>query len=102
MSQTATLQRLTTRLNHIDSEIIAIRRELLEFPRDAPEAATPKSEGSQKWVNKADLRREIQVFLASLGVSGSPIGAEKLQKQMAQANLTRNEVSQSLIAEREG
>lgn len=101
MSQIATFENLDNRLNRIDVEISALRRELRQLPQANPIAGRYEAGTSGEWVDKEALHGQMQAIFASLGIEGYPIGAVALQKQMTQANLTRNEVSQSLIAVRE-
>ena len=85
----------------IDSEIAAIRRELKTLPHYQEETLPVESGIPQKWVNKADLRKQMSALFHSLAVEGKPIGAEVLQKRMGQAKLAKNELSQSILAARE-
>jgi hypothetical protein len=47
------------------------------------------------------LREQMQHLLLTLSIQGEPLGTELLQKQMSEAELTSNELSQSIIAARE-
>lgn len=100
MSQIATFENLDSRLNRIDVEISALRRELRQLPQANPIADRHKSDTSWEWADKEALHGQMQAIFDSLGIEGNPIGALALQKQMTQASLARNEVSQSLIAVR--
>lgn len=93
MTDTATLRQLTARLGELEREITAIRRTLesLQQSEDTLTAISP---------DKTNLTNQMQQLLQRLAITGRPIGAERLQTQMIQANLTRNELSQSLIAAR--
>jgi hypothetical protein len=93
-------QRLTDHIRRIETEIAAIRREL----RTLPESSQPSSVGvamPQNFVNKAALKKQMRHLFLTLSIQGEPIGAEKLQKQMLEAKLTSNELSQSIIVTRE-
>lgn len=98
MNQDTTIQQLTDRLRRIEAEIVAVREELKALPGQQEKSpanyATPK-------VNKAILREHIQRLFLTLSLRGEPVGAETLQKQMGEADLISNELSQSIIAARE-
>lgn len=101
MNQTVTLQKLTNRLNRIDAEILAIRQDLKEFPQNLSTGSTKVAALSGQWVDKAALRRHMELLFDTLRIQGSPAGAVKLQERITQSSLIKNEVSQSLIAARE-
>jgi hypothetical protein len=52
-------------------------------------------------VNKVALKEQMQHLFLMLSVHGEPVGVEILQKRMREAELTSNELSQSIIAARE-
>lgn len=56
---------------------------------------------SSMLVDKTMLRAQIRILFETLSIQGEPIGAIALQEEMHQANLDRNELSQSIIAMRE-
>ena len=101
MNQTATIQKLTNRLNRIDAEILAIRRDLKEFPQNLSTGSTKVATIPGQWVDKTALRRHMELLFDTLRIQGSPAGAVKLQERITQSSLTKNEMSQSLIAARE-
>lgn len=92
MSQTATIQQLTARLGQLESELTAVRRTLETLqhpPNTGAKQITP--------ANKDSLNSQMQQLFRHFNIVGTPVGAESLQEQMAQSNLNRNELSQSLI-----
>jgi hypothetical protein len=46
-------------------------------------------------------RQAFDQLFADFGIQAKPIGAEKLQEMMAEANLEPNEISRGLIAMRD-
>lgn len=101
MNQTATIQQLTDRLRRIEAEIVAVREELKTLPRQQDRPLSIYATVHDTWVNKAALREQIQRLFLTLSIQGEPVGAETLQKRMREAELTANELSQSIIAARE-
>jgi hypothetical protein len=100
MNQFTSIQRLTDHIRRIETEIAAIRREL----RTLPEPIQPSSVDlimPQGFVNKTALKEQMRNLFLTLSIQGEPVGVEKLQKQMREAELTSNELSQSIIAARE-
>lgn len=98
MTYLATIQQLTTRIRRIETEVTAIRRELQQLPAADSEA---EAVAPDVWANKSTAQKQMQRLFTSLAIQGEPLGAELLQKQMAQSSLTANELSQSIIAARE-
>ena len=92
-----TLEQLTTRLGHLESEIAAIRRTVEMLQQNAGSLTAPSS---PTLVNRDSLSEQMQQLLRQFSIVGQSAGPEFLQKQMAQANLSRNELSQSLIEAR--
>lgn len=101
MNQSATIQRLTNRLRRIEAEIVAIRRELKALPEQQNPLSPDDVLVSYVKVNKAALREQMRHLFLTLSIQGEPIGAELLQKRMSEAELTSNELSQSIIVARE-
>jgi hypothetical protein len=97
MSHTVTLEQLTIRLGRLESELSAIRRALEMLQQDAGPPTMPPG---PIFTNKISLSEQIQQLLQRFSIIGQPVGSETLQGQMAQANLNRNELSQSLIEAR--
>ncbi len=101
MSQLGTIQQLTNRLGQIETEIIAIRRELKAYPERQNQQPLADATIPYTFANKAALREQMQQLFLTLSIQGESVGAEAVQKQMRQAALTSNELSQSIIAARE-
>lgn len=97
MNQSATLQQLNTRLGRLEGEITAIRR-ILEILQQ--NAGSPTIPPAPALTNKLELSEQMQQLLRRFSIVGQPVGPETLQGQMAQTNLNRNELSQSLIEAR--
>ena len=97
MSHTVTLEQLTTRLGRLESELTAIRRALEMLQENA---GFPPMPPGPIFTNKIRLRDQMEQLLQRFSIVGQPVGPETLQEQMAQANLNRNELSQSLIEAR--
>lgn len=90
-----TLEQLTNRLGRLESEIAAIRHALTML-QTSPVAGSVVP----TLANKTSLREQMQQLLQQFSIVGQSAGSESLQKQMARANLGRNELSQSLIEAR--
>jgi hypothetical protein len=101
MNQSATIQRLTNHLRRIEAEIVAIHEELKALPEQQNQSSPDDVILPYAWVNKVALREQMQHLLLTLSIQGEPMGAELLQKRMREAELTSNELSQSIIAARE-
>lgn len=101
MNQFTLFQRLTDQLRRIETEIIAIRRELKALPEQQSQQSLANVTIPYTFVNKAVLREQMRHLFLTLSIQGEPVGAETLQKQMRKAVLTSNELSQSIIAARE-
>lgn len=104
MNQIISLQQLADRLVHVEKEMSALRQELMELRQQArgtrQAAATPPSVPCP-WSDKGKQRRWINRLFTDLSIQGAPLGALTLQQKMGQADLTPNELSQSLIDARE-
>ena len=94
---TVTLEQLTSRLGHLEREVAAIRRTLEALQPDAGALTTPADSGL---ANKITFNEQMQQLLQQFSITGQPLGPEFLQEQMAQTDLRRNELSQSLIEAR--
>jgi len=101
MNQTATIQQLTDRLRRIEAEIVAVREELKTLPEKQGRPLPIDATVPDTWANKAALREQMRRLFLALSIQGEPAGAEALQKRMREAELTSNELSQSIIAARE-
>ena len=101
MNQAATIQQLTDRLKRIEAEIIAMREELRTLPTKQAQPHPADTAVAYTWTDKAALKKQMLGVFHALSVQGKPVGAEALQKQMAESELTTNELSQSIIAARE-
>ena len=101
MNQFTTIQELTNRLRRIEAEIVAVREELKALPEQQSQPPIVDVTVPYTWVNKMVLREQMQHLLLTLSIQGEPLGTELLQKQMSEAELTSNELSQSIIAARE-
>lgn len=91
---TVTLEQLTNRLGRLESEIAAIRHALTMMQTNPVGSVVPTL------ANKTSLSEQMQQLLQQFSIVGQSAGPESLQRQMAQANLSRNELSQSLIEAR--
>jgi len=102
MNQAATIQQLTDRLRRIEAEIIAVREELRTLPEKQGQQPPPTGVTvPYTWVDKVALKKQMRQLFQALSVQGESVGAETLQKQMGETELTSNELSQSIIAARE-
>lgn len=101
MKQSIPMQRLTNRINRIETEIVAIRQELEALPEQQGNQSLPDSKSSSLFVDKSMLKEQMRQFLLKLSIEEEPIGYEALQEQMREAGLEENELSQSIIAARE-
>lgn len=101
MNQSATIQRLTKHLERIELEISDIRRELKALPNRQKQETVADTEIIYAFVNKAAMREQIRQLLITLSIQNLPVGAETVQNRMREADLTANELSQSIIAARE-
>jgi len=101
MNQSITIQRLSSHLRRIESEISDIRRELNALPKQQKQQSFDDVTITYAFFNKLPLREQMQKLFLSLSVQSESIGAESLQKQMRAADITSNELSQSIIAARE-
>mgnify|MGYP006969363710 CR=1 FL=1 len=101
MNQAATIQQLTDRLRRIEAEIIAVREELKTLPEKQGQPTSKGTTVPYTWVDKVVLKKQMRHLFHTLSVQGEPVGAEMLQKQMGETELTSNELSQSIIAARE-
>ncbi len=97
MSHTVTLSQLTTRLDHLESEITVIRRALEMLQQNAGSPTIPPG---PIFTNKIRLSEQMQHLMQRFSIVGRPVGPEAFQQQMARTNLNRNELSQSLIEAR--
>ena len=101
MNQFTSIQRLTDHLRRIETEIMAIRRELKALPERESQQSLADVTIPYTFVNKTVLKEQMQLLFHTLSIQSEPVGAETLQKQMRKAALTSNELSQSIIATRE-
>lgn len=104
MNQTLSLQQLADRLIHVEREMNIIRGELMDLrqrTRAVPQTAATQFAVAYSWADKEILRRRLKDLFAALSIQGVPIGAQLLQQKMAQAGLTPNELSRSLVEARE-
>ncbi|HEX6385090.1 MAG TPA: hypothetical protein VF177_10505 [Anaerolineae bacterium] len=101
MNQSTTIQELTNRLRRIEAEIVAVREELKALPQQQDQLLPVDVTVPYTWVNKTALREQMQHLFLTLSIQGEPVGPELLQKRMHDAELTSNELSQSIIAARE-
>jgi hypothetical protein len=99
MNQSVSIQRLTDHITRIETEITAIRRELNALP--IQQSSQPSIENEYALVNKTTLKDQMSQLFQTLSIQGKPAGAESLQRQMREAELTPNELSQSIISARE-
>lgn len=100
MNQSAVIRRLTDRLKQIESELMAIRQELSAFP-SAPVQKTLPEKMTEAFADKALFRAEMAHLLRGLSIEEKPVTAEMVQNKMAEADLTANELSHSIVAARE-
>lgn len=102
MNQFATIQHLTTRLRQIESEIVSIRQELKALPEQRDPVTQPDERPlSNVWVDKKALKKQMRQLFFTLSIQGEPVGVAALQKQMREAGLAPNELSQTVISARE-
>lgn len=101
MNQSGTIQRLTSHLKRIEAEISDIRRELKTLPKQQAQQSLVDVTIPYTFVNKATLKQQMQQLFLALSIQGEPVGVEILQKQMREARLTSNELSQDIISARE-
>ena len=104
MNQTLSLQQLADRLVRVEKEINIIRGELMDLrqrTRAVPQAAATQFAVAHSWADKEILRHRLKSLFAALSIQGVPMGAQMLQRRMAQAGLTPNELSRSLVEARE-
>ena len=101
MNQSVTIQRLTSHLRRIESEISDIRRELKALPPQSSQPSLADINIPYAFADKETLRKQMQQLLLTLSIHSKPIGVERLQQQVRKAELTSNELSQSLITARE-
>ena len=95
------IQRLTKHLERIELEISDIRRELKALPKRQKQDMLADTGIPYAFANKAAMREQVRQLLISRSVQELPVGAETVQKRMREAELTVNELSQSIIAARE-
>ncbi len=102
MNQLATIQHLTSRLRQIESEIVAIRHELKALPAQGDQLTQlEETPMSGMWVDKRALKKQMRQLFLTMSVQGETVGIDTLQKQMREAGLASNELSQSIISARE-
>lgn len=104
MNQTLSMQELTDRLVRVESEVTALREELASLrkqTRTSPRTAITREAMAHLCTDKMALSRWINGLFEKLSIQGTPIGAEALQEKMAQASLTSNELSRSIVSARE-
>lgn len=78
MDQFASIQRLTDHLRRIETEIIAIRRELKALPEQQSQQFLANVPIPYTFVNKAVLRELMRPLFLKLSIQGEPVGAETL------------------------
>lgn len=101
MTQNTAIQKLNSRLQQVESEITAIRRELSNLVDYQSQKHLPDIATSSAFVNKVILREKIDKLFLQLSIHGEPMGAEAFQKQMRKAGLASNELSQGIITARD-
>ena len=102
MYQQADIQKLTAKLNRLEAELAAIRKEIATLPEQQPKPtllreATP----AYLWSDKTLLKEQFAKLLADLDIKGEPVGAEALQQRMREAGFEQNALSQTTIAMQE-
>lgn len=102
MNQALSMQELTDRLVRVESEVTALREELASLRKQtSPQTAATRQALVHLCTDKMALSRWINGLFEKLSIQGTPIGAEALQEKMAQASLTSNELSRSIVSARE-
>jgi len=104
MDQTLSLQQLADRLVRVEKEVSIIREELTDLRQQtkaALQATVTQFAAAYPWADKELLKGRIKDLFAALSIRGVPLGAQMLQQRMAQASLTPNELSRSLVEARE-
>jgi hypothetical protein len=99
MGTTVTVEQLATRVTRLEQTVERLCNELPE-PRILPES-TGQAPSSDLVADKQMWRQAFDQLFADFGIQAKPIGAEKLQEMMAEANLEPNEISRGLIAMRD-
>jgi hypothetical protein len=101
MYQQIDIQNLSVHLSRLEAEIASIRKKIEALPQQPKQAVLREMAPTYNWVNKEALKEQFNTLFSNLGIQGDSIGAEALQKQMRQAGLDDNELSESIIAARE-
>jgi hypothetical protein len=98
-----TLEELERRITRMEQELARLQR-LVEKP---PQTEIPAERGAQLLCeaqrNQATISAVIAQAFAEMGITGEPIGAEKVQEMThaCDMQLDANEFSQDIIAMRE-
>ncbi len=91
------LEKKVADLRQLEQEVAGLRQELDALRRQMP----PTNGAKIRFVDQESLNRLVDKLFADLGVEEvKPIGAEALQKMMADEGLKPNELSQGIIAAR--
>jgi predicted nuclease with TOPRIM domain len=101
MNDAATIQELSERLERVEVEIVAIREKLKTLPEHPDHSSSINELAPDNWIDKTALRKEMRQLFLESSIQGEAVGAEALQALMREAELTTNELSQSIIAARE-
>ncbi len=104
MEQVLSLQQVVDRLTYLEREVKTMRAEvsmLRKRPRAQPSTSEP-SAFAYPWADKDEQQRQFDRLFESLAITGTPIGAKRLQGAMAAANLGNDELTQGIIEAREG
>lgn len=99
MEEATVLQQLTERVNYLEAEVSDLRHKVEVI--ETPSATAINSGLFLSREEKRKFAREFDRLFAKFGIDCQPIGAEKLQEMMKEANLEPNELSRDLIAMRD-
>ena len=98
-----TLEELERRITRMEQELARLR----QLVEKSPQTETPAERGAQllrqAQQNQATISAAIAKAFAEMGITGAPIGADKVQEMMCACGVQpdANEFSQGIIAMRE-
>jgi hypothetical protein len=104
------VKRLNQKLEHVEQEVVNIRRELKQLRESVKIEVLPQT-AEEKYVNRLErmrLKKEklqpiVDEVFKKMGIHGEPIGAENVQKMIAACGIKPedNEFSRGIIEMRE-
>jgi hypothetical protein len=108
MDTTVAVQELTEKVLRLEEEVVELRqleREVAGLHQEVGELRqrTAQTNGAKiRFVDQEALNRAVDKLFAGLGIEEvEPIGAEVLQKMMAEEGLEPNELSRGIIVMRD-